>query len=100
MILVGRLGLEEISLRSVGIQVSGLAAGMNFDQGDLFMDADAIDRQRRTEQVLYDIRVRYGYDACRMASSQVDSTLTDFDPLGLLHHVHPVGYLEGPIRNS
>lgn len=98
MQLTASLKLEEICLRSVGISVSGLCQDAGFDQGDLFMDLEQIDRQRKMEQVLYDIRVRYGYDACRMASSQVDAKLTDFDPLGLLHNVHPIAPLDGPIE--
>lgn len=98
MYLVSKLKLEEISLRSVGISVSGLSAYANYDQGDIFCSGQEMDRQRKMEQVLYDIRIRYGYDACRMASSQVDGELTDFDPLGLLHQVHPVGVFDGPIR--
>lgn len=88
---------DDIALRSVGISVSQLTPYEIYDQMELFEAPDARDRQRRMEKVLYEIRTRYGYDACRMASSQVDSQLTDFDPLGLLHQVHPIGVLEGPI---
>lgn len=98
MQLAASLKMEEISLRSVGIQVTDLSSQIRFDQTDLFGNLNDVDRQRRMEQVLYDIRIRYGYDSCRMASSQVDGELTDFDPLGVLHQVHPIGALDGPIK--
>ncbi len=95
--LAAKLWDGDLPLRSVGIQVSELSKAEHYDQLDLFSAPNERSRQRKTEKVLYEIRQRYGYDACRMASSQVDETLTDFDPLGLLHQVHPVGVLEGPI---
>lgn len=98
MQLTFRLQLEEVSLRSVGIHVTLLCADDGLDQLDLFSTPECRDRQRKMEKVLYDIRVRYGYDACRMASSRTDAALTDFDPLGLLHQVHPIGVLDGPIQ--
>ncbi len=97
MELAAKLLPDEISLRSVGIQVSQLSTGQIYDQLDLFSSPNDRDRERKTEKVLYDIRKRYGYESCRMASSQVDAQITDFDPLGLLHQVHPIGVLEGPI---
>lgn len=98
MQLTWKMHLEEISLRSVGIHVTRLCPSDGMDQLDLFSAPDSRDKQRRMEKVFYDIRMRYGYDACRMASSQVDAAITDFDPLGLLHQVHPVGVLEGPVK--
>ena len=95
--LVDRQQLARISLRSVGVQVSGLVPAAAFEQPDLFSDPDRRIRQRSLEAALDLIRVRYGYDKCRMASLDVDHELTDFDPLGRLHQVHPVGFLRGPI---
>lgn len=97
MELAARLWDGDLPLRSVGINLSGLSSWQTYDQLDLFSPPDQRKKERATEKVLYDIRLRYGYDACRMASSQVDSQITDFDPLGLLHQVHPVGVLDGPI---
>lgn len=96
--LVYKMGLEEISLRSVGVNVSGLCRSTPAEQLDLFHPADDLKKQRSLEKTLYDIRRQYGYNSCRIASSQVDAEITDFDPLDLLHQVHPVGVLEGPIR--
>ncbi len=96
--LVYKMGLEEISLRSVGVNVSGLCRSMGSDQLDLFHPADDLKKQRALEQALCKIRRQYGYQSCRLASSQLDAEITDFDPLDLLHQVHPVGVLEGPVR--
>ncbi len=95
--LAAKLWDGDLPLRSVGIQVSELSQTECYDQLDLFSAPNDRSRQRKMEKVVYEIRERYGYDACRMASSQVDGALADFDPLGLLHQVHPVGVLEGPI---
>lgn len=97
MHLASKLWIDEETLRSVGIHVSMLSENQNFDQLDLFSTPDSRQKERAIEEVLYKIRSRYGYDSCRMASSQVDARLTDFDPDGLLHQVHPVGVLDGPI---
>lgn len=97
MALVRRQHLAEISLRSVGIQVSDLVDDAGIDQPDLFSDPEARQKERRLEDALYRIRERYGYDKCRMASLRLDRELTDFDPLGQLHQVHPVGFLKGPV---
>lgn len=97
MSLVKRLQLEEISFRSVGIHISQLKPYDGVDQMDLFSRPDDLRRQRSTEQVLCSVRERYGYDAIRMCSAREDRDLVDFDPTGLLHQVHPVGFLEGPI---
>lgn len=97
MHLASKLWIDEEPLRSVGIHVSMLSENQNFDQLDLFSTPDSRQKERAIEEVLYKIRSRYGYDSCRMASSQVDARLTDFDPDGLLHQVHPVGVLDGPI---
>ena len=97
MQLVFKLGLEDIRLRSVGIHVSGLVKS-NVDQLDLFTPADDRIRRRSLEKTICEIRKQYGYDSCRFASSQVDAEITDFDPLGLLHQVHPVGVLDGAIK--
>lgn len=98
MDLASKLWLTDVPLRSVGIHVSMLSQTQNFDQLDLFSQPQAREKERALEDVLYNIRSRYGYDSCRMASSRVDVQLTDFDPDGLLHQVHPVGVLEGSIR--
>lgn len=97
MELAARLWDQDQALRSVGISICGLSQWQGYDQLDLFSPPDKRHKERSMEKVLYDIRMRYGYDACRMASSQTDSQITDFDPLGLLHQVHPIGVLEGPI---
>lgn len=97
MQLAAKLWTDECALRSVGINVAELSAAEVYDQLDLFSEPDARKKERSTEKVLYDIRLRYGYDACRMASSKVDASMNDFDPLGLLHQVHPIGVLEGPV---
>ncbi len=96
--LIDRQHLSSLSLRSVGIQVSDLVCGPGFDQPDLFSRPDSRSRQRSLEDAVNEIRVRYGYDKCRMASMRVDVDLTDFDPLGHLHQVHPVGFLRGPVN--
>lgn len=98
MQLVYKLNLEEIKLRSVGIHVSGLVHKADVDQLDLFTPPDDRIRQRALEKTMYEIRKQYGYDSCRFASSKVDAEITDFDPLGLLHQVHPVGVLDGPVK--
>lgn len=98
MSLVYRMGLEEISLRSVGVNVSGLCYSLKSEQLDLFHSTDDLQKQRSLENVLYEIRKQYGYQSCRIASSQVDAEITDFDPLEILHQIHPVAALEGPIR--
>jgi DNA polymerase-4 len=100
MELTWKMGLDEISLRSVGIHVSGLCPDIGCDQLDLFHTADYRQKERLTEEVMYEIRKLYGYQACRMASSRVDAVLTDFDPLSLLHEVHPVGVLKGPVKRT
>lgn len=97
MSLVYSMGLEEISLRSVGVHVSHLCSAKCMDQLDLFHPQDDLKNQRAIEETLYQIRKRYGYSSCRLASSRLDAEITDFDPLDLLHQVHPVGVLEGPI---
>lgn len=97
MQLAARLWTDDTALRSVGIQVSMLSKHECYDQLDLFTPPQDRSRERKTEQVLYEIRQRYGYESCRMASSRVDPAITDFDPLGLLHQVHPVGVLDGPV---
>lgn len=98
MDLAAKLWVGDVPLRSVGIHVSMLSATQNFDQLDLFSQPQTREKERALEEVLYKIRNRYGYDSCRMAASRVDAQLTDFDPDGLLHQVHPVGVLEGSIR--
>ncbi|WP_297567732.1 DNA polymerase IV [uncultured Faecalibaculum sp.] len=96
--LIARQQLQHISLRSVGVQVTDLVADCGFDQPGLFSDPDSRQRQRSLEKAVSEIRSRYGSDKCRMASLETDPELTDFDPLGRLHQVHPVGFLRGPSR--
>lgn len=98
MQLAAKLWSGDVPLRSVGIRVENLSDRADYDQLDLFSDPDDRAKERKLETVLHEIRKQYGYDACRMASSQVDAEVTDFDPLGLLHQVHPIGALDGPIR--
>ncbi len=98
MELTYKAGLEEVKLRSVGINVSQLSVHNHSDQLSLFEEPDFRTDQRAVEDVMAKIRMRYGYNSCRMASARVDAEITDFDPLGTLHQVHPVGVLEGAIR--
>lgn len=98
MYLVHKLGLEELSLRSVGVHVSDLCQGNRAEQLDLFSSSNARSRQRALEDTMYQIRRQYGYSSCRMASSRLDAEITDFDPLGVLHQIHPIGVLDGPIQ--
>lgn len=98
MHLVCRMQLETVSLRSVGVQAGRLSADDGYDQPGLFERPDARKRQRAMEKTVHEIRLKYGYDACRMASSRLDEPLTDFDPMELLHQVHPIGVLKGPIQ--
>ncbi len=97
MNLVRRLQPEEINFRSVGIHVSQLTPYTGSEQLDLFSTPQERPRQRNMEQAFCSIREKYGYDAVRMCSAREDRALVDFDPTGLLHQVHPVGFLDGPI---
>lgn len=99
MRMVYRIGLEEVSLRSAGIHVSDLCRYLPAEQLDLFSDPYAREKQRAIEECMYQIRLQYGYNSCRMASSRVDADITDFDPMETIHKIHPVGVLEGPIRS-
>lgn len=85
----------DVRYRSVGIRVSDLTK-LAYDQPDLFSDPRRREKERRAEAVIEEIRGRYGYHSCGMASVQLDSDLTDFDPKGT-HTIHPVGFLDGSI---
>jgi hypothetical protein len=91
------LASRPFSLRSVGIHASDLCDDGSFEVLDLFSAPEANEKQRALESVMQDIRRRYGPDSCRMASLEAQGELADFDPLGRLHQVHPVGFLKGPI---
>lgn len=95
--LVKDMPLDKISFRSAGIHTSDLVQDCGLDQPTLFEDPDQRQKERRLETVLAEIRSRYGYDSCRMVSMKRAGPVADFDPLGRLHRVHPVGYLKGPI---
>lgn len=97
MYLVRRENLELISFRGGGISVSDLCEGANFEQLSLFEDADYRYKQRKTEELIENIRERFGYDSCSYASIKVDKDLTDFNPKGD-HIIHPVSFLDGGIK--
>ena len=96
--LVIKMNLGSFSIRSLGVHTSDLVTSAGIDQLSLFDDPDAREKERSLEEVLGEIRTRYGYDSCRMASMKRAGDVADFDPLGRLHQVHPIGYLKGPIR--
>lgn len=97
--LVERMSFARISFRSAGIHTSDLVTSCGILQPTLFEHPDARVKGRALEEALAEIRLRYGYDSCRMASMKRAGPVADFDPLGRLHQVHPVGYLKGPIQS-
>lgn len=97
MALARQLLPEHFCLRSIGVNVSDLTDYSGYEQLDLFTPPEENLKQRALEDVLVQIRSKYGYQSCRMASSHIDEELTDFDPLAVLHQVHPISYLKGPI---
>lgn len=90
--------LEEIRFRSVGISVSDLSHEEGFEVIDFFQKPDERIRQRKLEETVCTIREKYGYHSCRIAGSRLDEQLCDFDPQSILHQIHPVGFLDGPIK--
>lgn len=95
--LARSFALEPVSLRGAGVNISELCFDSGLEQPDLFEDPQKRIKERRLEMTLVKIREKYGYQACRLASLQVDEELTAFDPLSVLHKIHPVGALHGPI---
>ncbi len=96
MYLVRKENLETIQFRGGGIRVSDLCDGARFEQLSLFEDSNYRWKQRKTEELIENIRERFGYQSCSYASVKVDKDLTDFDPKGD-HLIHPVSYLDGGI---
>ena len=96
--LVWKAHLEEISFRSIGLHVSELSEESGFEVMDLFSEPDARSKQKKLESVLQNIRERYGYQSCRYLGAKIDPDLVDFDPLSILHQIHPIGMLDGPLK--
>lgn len=93
---LARKDCRDVYYRSVGIRVADLTEENPYEQLDLFTDPKSHEKQRKIEMVIENIRAKYGYKSCGMASVQVDSDLTDFDPKGT-HIIHPVSFLNGSI---
>ena len=97
MYLVRKENLDTICFRGGGICVSDLCQGATFEQLSLFEDVDYRYKQRVTEELIEEIRDRYGYKSCSYASVKVDADLTDFNPKDD-HVIHPVSFLNGGIQ--
>lgn len=97
MYLIRKENLETICFRGGGVSVSDLCEGANFEQLSLFEDVDYRYKQRKTEELIENIRDKFGYEKCCMASIKVNETLTDFNPKGD-HLIHPVSFMDGGIK--
>lgn len=80
-----------IPLRSIGVSVSSLTPDSGELQLSLFQDERVRLQQKKIDQVMDQIRNRYGFQAVKRCALLAKPDLTDFDPKGS-HIIHPVGY--------
>ena len=63
-------------------------------QLDLFMDETKREKIKKMDQVVDEIRGRFGFQSIQRAFMYQDKLLSDLDAQGS-HTVHPVGYFNG-----
>lgn len=77
-------------LRSLSISTSALVSRHAYQQLSLFEDTDE-QEEEALDQVMEEIRRRFGPFSIRRCSMKLDMELTDFDPHGE-HIIHPVNF--------
>ena len=87
--LVTRSRAGDIPIRSLSVKVSGLSPADEMDQLSLFPDLQREQRRKDIDQVVDQIRAKYGYFSIRRAVTLLDPAL-DLDARGD-HVIHPVG---------
>ncbi len=80
----------QIPLRSISISVTQLVSRHAHQQLSLFDDQDE-PQEEALDQVMEEIRRRFGPFSIRRCSMKQDMELTDFDPLSE-HTIHPVNF--------
>ena len=87
--LVTRSRSGDIPIRSLSVKVSGLSPADEMDQMSLFPEIQKEQRRKDIDQVVDQIRAKYGYFGIRRAVTLLDPAL-DLDARGD-HMIHPVG---------
>lgn len=80
-----------LPLRSIGVSVSSLSHDCDEYQLSLFQEEEQRIKQKSIDQVMDQIRNRYGFQAIKRCALLAKPDITDFDPKGS-HIIFPVGY--------
>lgn len=80
-----------IPLRSLSVTLSALQAEKKEIQMSLFQEEDKIEKVRRLEKAVEEIRLAYGFESIKRCSMLVHRDLSEFNPKEK-HIIFPVGY--------
>ena len=80
-----------IPLRSVAVSISGIQYMECYRQLNLFVDEKNYQKQQRLEQVVDDIRKKYGFKKIQRCCMLIDQGLSDFQPQRD-HVIHPESF--------
>ena len=84
----------EHPIRSLGVRGCDLVSEEMPYQLDLFMDETKREKIKKMDQVVDEVRGRFGYQSIQRAFMYQDKILSSLDAQGS-HTVHPVGYFNG-----
>lgn len=81
-----------LPLRTIGVSLAQLVKDDGREQLSLFVSEEAREKERRLDQVMEDIRDKFGFHCIRRTSLLQDPMLTNFDPKHD-HTIYPTGFL-------
>ncbi|MBO6046468.1 MAG: DNA polymerase IV [Erysipelotrichaceae bacterium] len=91
MFLVHKYYQEGVRYRSINVTVAHLGPDDGREQLSFFVSDEERQKEKHLDEVIDQIREKYGHDKIKRLVTMQDQELTGFDPLED-HIIHPVGY--------
>ena len=82
----------KLDVRALGVRVSNFTEGKI--QYDLFKDRRNLDKNLRLDNVMEDLRSRFGYNIIRRGNILLHTELASLSPKSETHIIHPVGFFK------
>ena len=82
----------KLDVRALGVRVSNFTEGKI--QYDLFKDRCNLDKNLRLDNVMEDLRSRFGYNIIRRGNILLHTELASLSPKSETHIIHPVGFFK------
>ena len=88
----------DTTIRAVGVRVSGFENQPS--QMSIFYDKFSHDKIEKIENIVENLRERWGYDIIKRGVVVADKDMAGLDPYSAPHVIHPISYLKGGIKDD